>query len=264
MKLKHIIYGMITGTMCYAATSCDTIDKADRLIYVKPAEVKRCVLLEDFTGQRCVNCPDATNEINKLQEQYGEDNVIAVAIHGGYFGIYSSTPTVTALGTEEAREYYDRWNIEAQPAGMVNRRGGITNYTAWATDIYNELQKPSPVSITLNTTFDSTDRSLQVTTSILSGEKLNGKLQLWLTEDSITALQLMPDGSPDPAYRHNHVFRKSVNGTWGTDITLGESQAEATFTTTVDSEWQPANMHIVAFVYNQEGVLQVTKQKIIY
>jgi len=238
------------------------VDKDDRLIYVKPAEVKRCVLLEDFTGQRCVNCPDATNEINKLQQQYGEDNVIAVAIHGGNFGIYNSTPTVTALSTEEAREYYTKWNIEAQPAGIVNRHGGVSNYTTWATSIYNELQEPSPVSITLNTAFDDSSRSLQVKTGILSGEKLNGKLQLWLTEDNITALQLMPNGSPNPEYLHNHVFRKSINGTWGTDITLGESQVEATFTTTIDSGWLPELMSVVAFVYNEEGVLQVTKQKI--
>lgn len=264
MKFNNVIYAIITGTVCFAATSCDTVDKEDRLIYVKPAEVKRCVLLEDFTGQRCVNCPDATNEINKLQEQYGEDNVIAVAIHGGYFGIYTSTPTATALSTEEAREYYSKWNIEAQPAGIVNRCGGVSNYTAWATSIYNELQKSSPVSISLTTSFDAASRSLQVITGILSSEKLSGKLQLWLTEDNITALQLMPDGSPNTEYLHNHVFRKSVNGTWGTDITLGESQVETTFTATIDNGWQPDNMHVIAFVYNQEGVLQATKKKIIY
>ena len=50
-------------------TACSHIDEDDRLIYVKPAEVSRRVLLEDFTGQRCVNCPKANDEIKALQEQ---------------------------------------------------------------------------------------------------------------------------------------------------------------------------------------------------
>lgn len=263
MKLIRFLNMTFTGLLAYTLWACDTIKEEDRLIYVQPAEVNRSVLIEDFTGQRCVNCPTATEEIEKLQSQYGEDNVIAVAIHGGYFGIYTSTSAVTALSTEEAREYYDKWNIDSQPAGVVNRRSGVTNYTAWAAAIHNELQKQTPVSINLNTTFDNTNNTLQVKTSILSTQKLNCKLQLWLTEDGVKALQLMPDGSPNPEYIHHNVYRKSVNGLWGTEITLSESQVEATFATTTDSKWQIANMHVVAFVYNQEGVLQVTKQKII-
>ena len=52
--------------------SCDNISEDERFIYVKPADVKRRVLIEDFTGQRCVNCPAAHEEIDRLQEQYGD------------------------------------------------------------------------------------------------------------------------------------------------------------------------------------------------
>ncbi len=262
MKLRNLLNSILAGLFAYTLGACDTVKEENRLIYVRPAEVNRRVLIEDFTGQCCVNCPTATEEIEKLQKQYGEDNVIAVAIHGGYFGLYTSTPTVTALGTEETREYYDRWNIDSQPAGMVNRRGGAGNYTAWAAAIHHELQEPSPVCISLHTTFDKTTNMLQVKVSTLSTQKLHCKLQLWLTEDCVTAWQLMPDGRPNPEYIHNNVFRKSINGTWGTDFILTESQVETTFTTTINSEWQPANMYVIAFVYDQEGIIQATRQKI--
>ena len=60
-------------------TACSHIDEDERLIYVKPADVARAVLIEDFTGQRCINCPAATDVIHQLQEAYGDDKVIAVA-----------------------------------------------------------------------------------------------------------------------------------------------------------------------------------------
>lgn len=264
MKIRrnHFLHTALAGVFAYMLMACNSISEEDRLIYVKPAEVNRNVLIEDFTGQRCVNCPTATEEIKKLQEQYGDDHVIAVAIHGGDFGIYTSTSSVKALSTEEARAYYNKWNIEAQPAGLVNRRGGVSNYTAWAASTYNELQKATPISMSLSAVIDSASSSIEVTTYIQSSEPLTCNLQLWLTEDNVTALQLMPDGSPNPEYLHQHIFRKSINGTWGTELALTESQVEATFTTEIDSDWQLDNLCIVAFVYNQDGVQQATKQSI--
>ena len=67
---------ILTALLTLTMSACSHIDESDRLIYVKPADVKRRVLLEDFTGQRCVNCPKASDEIKALQEQYGEDRII--------------------------------------------------------------------------------------------------------------------------------------------------------------------------------------------
>ena len=55
--------------------SCSQINESERFIVVEPATVTRAVLIEEFTGQRCVNCPNAATEIARLQQSYGEDNV---------------------------------------------------------------------------------------------------------------------------------------------------------------------------------------------
>ena len=61
---------------------------------------------------------------------------------------------------------------------------------------------------------------------------------------------------------HNHVFRKAVNGTWGTDFSLKEgAEATESFTCGISDEWVPENMEAVAFVYNDQGICQVTKCK---
>ena len=59
--------------------SCSDMDDNERFTYVKPAPVARCVLLEDYTGQLCVNCPNAVGVIDRIHEVYG-DNVIAVGL----------------------------------------------------------------------------------------------------------------------------------------------------------------------------------------
>ena len=79
MNVKTTI---LTALLTLTMSACSYIDESDRLIYVKPADVKRRVLLEDFTGQRCVNCPKASDEIKALQEQYGEDRLKTVLSFG--------------------------------------------------------------------------------------------------------------------------------------------------------------------------------------
>ena len=52
MNIKTYILFAFTAL---AFMACSHIDEDERLIYVKPAAVQRSVLLEDFTGQRCIN-----------------------------------------------------------------------------------------------------------------------------------------------------------------------------------------------------------------
>ena len=241
-------------------SSCDEVDEADRYTYVKPAAVGRNVLIEDFTGQRCVNCPNATLEIEKLQALYG-DTVIGVGIHSGPFA-KSTRGTPYALYTETGDEYFNYWKVESQPKGVIDRRG-TSDYTSWATIVRDELSKVAPVSLDLTSTYDAATRKAHFTVAAMGVDgNSTGKLQLWLIEDGIVAFQYMPDGSTNREYTHNHVFRTAVNGTWGTDFSIAEGEQKVVeFDYTLESdEWVPENMAVVAFVYNNNGVLQVTKK----
>ena len=91
----------------------------------------------------------------------------------------------------------------------------------------------------------------------------SGKLQIWVLEDGITALLLMPDGSSNRNYVHNHVLRTAVNGTWGEELTLakGESRTQ-NYMQPLDASWNKTQLSIVAFVYNDSGVMQAEKVKV--
>ena len=79
-------------------------------------------------------------------------------------------------------------------------------------------------------------------------------------EDNIVGPQMMPDGSANFEYVHNHVLRGSINGTWGEqfDVPMG-AEKSVSHTATLDSKWKSEDTYIVAFVYNDNGVQQAAK-----
>lgn len=258
--IKAVLSSVLLVTTLVA---CDPVDEADRLIYVKPVSASRNVLIEDFTGQRCVNCPTATLEIERLMAQYGGDTVIAVGIHSGPFA-KSVKGVPYSLYTAEGDEYFNYWKVESQPKGVVDRLG-TSDYPSWGTIVRDELSKTAPLVLQVNVSCDVNSRQMTVT-AICQGTDGNtqGKLQLWVIEDGITAFQYMPDGSTNREYVHNHVFRASVNGTWGTDINVVEGVVNtAYFDCTLDEAWVPENLWVVGFVYNNHGVCQATKVKVL-
>jgi len=240
-------------------TACSYIGEDERLVYVKPEPAERIVLLEDFTGQRCVNCPKGTEVIEQLQQTYGDD-VIAVGIHGGPLG-FAGNARYEGLATDAGNGYYNHWGFDYQPVGLVNRRGAV-NYTDWATAVREELAKPAPLRLAVVSRLDDGEISIVVNAFGTDGV-VEGKLQVWLLEDGITALQLMPDGSSNISYLHNHVLRAPVNGLWGEDFTIAEGkQKTLQLTFQPNAAWNPEHLSIVAFVYNNNGVQQAAKAKV--
>ena len=245
-------------------TACDHIDSNDRLIYVKPATVGRCVLIEDFTGQKCRNCPRAATVIEQLQKQYGTDTVIAVAIHSGPLAL-KPTATLNGLRTPLGDLYYKHWKIGHLPLGLINRKGRSAKDAQWPSLVYNEVQQKTTVDIKLAISYDAATRRSHIKATVNSlGNSVAGKLQLWLVEDAITAIQQMPDGKNNKYYVHNHVLRTSINGEWGEAITLANGTSTSKEADCqLEEGWKANHMAVVAFVYNDDSVLQVTRQQLV-
>ena len=110
--MKKINTTILTILGLLLLVACDNVSLDERLQYVEPPEVGRAVLIEDFTGQYCVNCPRATEEIERLIEQYGDSVVIPVAIHSGPFSKLNGE--FTPLHTEVGDLYFNRWNLSSQ------------------------------------------------------------------------------------------------------------------------------------------------------
>ena len=59
MKSFYIVLLAVVALL----TGCDSVGSDERLIEVPAATVQRNVLIEDFTGQRCIFCPAASEAI---------------------------------------------------------------------------------------------------------------------------------------------------------------------------------------------------------
>lgn len=268
MKIKNIFLGVATAAMAMAAASCSNIDEGDRLIYVKPAEVGRAILIEDFTGQRCVNCPTGTEIINGIVDTYGEDNVIAVGIHSGPLGFAGNSKTV-GLMTDTGNEYYTHWDKEnkmGQPWVIFNRKTSPdSHYNNWAAMVGTIISEKANLSVKIDNAYDAATRTLTTTVGAFgTNGTVNGKLQVWIVEDGIKALQMMPDGKPNKEYMHNHVFRAAVNGTWGEDVTVKEGETTTKqYQYVLPEAWDADKIAVVAFVYNDGGVENVAKNHLV-
>lgn len=250
---------VILSVIALALSACDPIAEDERLVYEAPPVVKRSVLIEDFTGQRCINCPNASQEIHSLQQEYGEHAVIAVGIHGGPMAVFPDPERgIAGLATETGNRYTEHWKVEQWPMGMVNR-SGVCPYTDWKARVREELAKEAPVTIEVSASPDGMAVAADVRVTGTRGTT-TGMLQVWVVEDSITAIQLMPDGTANREYTHRHVFRTAANGEWGEHISIREGDVYDTHVNTaIAPTWLAENLSVVAFVYDDSGVLQVTR-----
>ena len=265
MMMKKFIYSILF-LMGLVLVACDEVAPEDRLTYVEPPQVSRAVLIEDYTGQYCVNCPRATEEIERLIEQYGDTCVIAVAIHSGPFGKSKGEPS--PLYTEVGDMYFNTWGLSAQPVGLIDRLFGSYpfSYTDWAGGVNYEIAFEAPVGFQTDINYDSEtrDAAIGVQTIGMDSTLVSGKLQVWLVEDSIDSFQYMPDGSIQEHYNHMHVFRTSLNDPWGDDLSVNRGQVVVkNYEVRLDPAWVPEHCSIITFLFDNDGVHQVAKKKLI-
>ena len=259
MKSFYIVLLVVVALL----TGCDSVGSDERLIEIPAATVQRNVLVEDFTGQRCIFCPAASEAIAEQQKLYGADKLIAVAFHAGPLAI-KSTAGFVGLRTDVGDTYYKYWLVPNVPKAIINRRGGVLAKDAWAGRIYDEFAQTTTVNIDLKCLYVTATRQVEIETDLKTlAEDVKGKLQLWLVEDSIVAPQLFPNNKVDKEYVHNHVFRAAINGEWGTELTLSTKSVHKEKTTyTLPDGVVPKNAWIVGFFYNDSGVLQAVRQKV--
>ncbi|MDY3851427.1 MAG: Omp28 family outer membrane lipoprotein [Prevotella sp.] len=266
-KLVSAFFVLVTLTL----TACDNeIHENDRFIPVEKKVARRAVLIEDFTAQRCVNCPDATDEIERLQEQYGKENVIAVGIHSGDLAkeLKDGKLVPLPLWTETGQEYYNAQSIInfGQPTAIINRVDGWGLAPGkWSDVVGKMLETESPVTINIVNRYNDRMKTATINIEIMSNETFQNKhLQVWLVEDKVKGLQEMKNNVTKDDYIHNHVFRTAVNGTWGEAIHIEKGVATKTnHQLTLKEDWKVEDLSVVAFVYDKDeevGVLQVAKK----
>ena len=263
----------------WALSACDNIESNERWEEKVPVEIKKNVLIEDFTGQNCVNCPAATDVIHQLQQGAAGAHIIAVGIHGGSMS-YSIDKLPFGLATAIGETYNKDWGVSSWPSGMVDRQGGLLEFTAWPSAAASRLQLDPAVDMQLSTAFDGNASDTQwgkaeITvklSELQAGALENAYVNVWITEGNIVARQTKPEGS-DNAYVHQHVLRNVLTPAYGEKVMSQDAEGMATCTFSYDipktygrsSKTDVLNMTVVAFVTKGEKgeVMQAEEARIV-
>lgn len=274
MKLYKKLFAFALAAL--ALTACDEMEPNERFTGPFRVEFKKNVLIEDFTGQQCMNCPFAAEEIHKLQEAYGADHVIAVSVHGGSNAL-SETKSPQGLANAQGNDYVTHWGVSSFPKGWVDRMGTIDDKEKWAASVINRSAIEPKVGIEVVSHGYMADangvETIKLTVKLTGKQNATGKLQVWLTESNVKKYQLMGDGSKNFDYVHNHVFRATISAPYGDELAINEGETLSkdyeyqfpNFSTLKNkTPWVPANLSVVAFYYNNaEGVMQVVDQPLL-
>ena len=252
--MKRILGILCGGAMAATIlTACDSVDEQDRFI---PVEIvpQRAILIEEFTGQNCTNCPDGHKAIQDLTSAFG-DSVVAVGIHASDLAVNAPLGFKTATG----EEYYKNAGSPALPTGVINLQTSPLQVNEWSSQVERLLVVPTPFTVKAEAELDGDMYNIKVAFS--SGDDYEGKLMVWICENNIVRRQL-DHGTYINDYVHNHVFRAAVNDDiWGQPVSLKKNEPQSLdFSYKIEQSyyWDTDNIYVVAFLYNDAGVAQVT------
>lgn len=288
--MKLIRFSIFALTAIVFGSCCDTILDPYKDGVIPTTDQK--VLLVDFTGDRCGNCPKGAEEAARLHELYG-DKVIIVAMHTGrtFASPDPSEGFVEDFRTAAGEGLYDFFGGPGQPTGAVNYvKGGDGNYTMaptnWASAISKELKKTPTMTIAVSPQF-STDSLLTVKADIKYKKASTGnhRIAMYLIEDSVVYLQKDYRKSPViiPDYVHRHMLRgaisggkfedkyigiKSTAGGFGDLLPATVASATASKTYTISfkgTKWNPKNCAVIVIINDKttNNVLQVEEAHIL-
>ncbi|MBU3741560.1 MAG: Omp28 family outer membrane lipoprotein [Candidatus Kapabacteria bacterium] len=281
---KSVITGFVVSLLLIG---CDVIERPFTENPVDPGPdtgeyVKQNILLEDYTGHTCGNCPEAAEIAEQIAESYGKDRVIVVAVHAGGFADPQPPTYAADYRTSEGTTFDNTFRISraGNPNGLVNRlpRNGriIIGKDQWSTVIRELIDDTAAVKLEVQPSYDSSTRTITAQVDITYMQYGTAEYQLVgaLVENNIVGDQMDYRKNPSHVedYVFQHVLRAHMNGTWGEPVS---SMAHAkgwkttktlSYTIPADKTWDPANMDLVAYVHrhNTTGtgtreVLQVVK-----
>jgi len=283
-KLKYIWFLLFSG--CLWLTSCDVVDYKDAvekrpLVPVDTtadtiAEVipPNNILIEDFTGHTCGNCPSAAREAKRIEKKY-PGRVFIMGIHCSFFALPKNYPNGSfkedfRIPAGIALDSKFGVSSAGLPKGIVNRgrfgtqRLAILGSTEWEAKVNQLLVAETyGVKIGLSPTFSAANRQVTVTSNLkfFKGYQGNLKMAMYVTEDSVVNWQkdydanFPPENKPD--FVHMHVLRADLISTGNADVLNSSPLAmneikTFTWSGTLEQKVKEKNCHVLMVIYNTE------------
>jgi len=242
-----------------------------------PAAQEKRVLLEDISGVKCVNCPDAATKADELKILHGEKLVVVTLMPDKALlaNFTDPDPDYAQVSNPQVTQLLNSLNPpSAMPLGMINRtnngNGLMVVYQRWPGDVQTELSKTNTVNIDIETSFDNATRKLLVTATITYTETptdLDQSMSIILTESNIIGKQKKTSGD-DYNYEFKHVARNFATNPLGDPLPKNLEkgrQIKRQYAIDVLPNWDIAHCEVVLLVHSSANkvVYHVAEKKAI-
>ena len=279
--MKNILFAIVV--LAFISFGCNEIMPT----IPEPGSITsdRVILVEEFTGVGCQNCPGGSAELENLLSIY-PDNLIAITIHAGFFSTEvqwhpdQKIDFRTADGNNLVDDYFGGAPF-AYPSATVNReKTGTGSFfiplTQWPASIASELEEGSTVDLKMERTYDPASRTLDVEVDVLALAALSEdtRISVIITESGIIDYQKDLNAPGDgwiQDYVHKHVLRDMITPFDGevissTGIALTESLTKS-FSTVLPDNFVAENCEVIAFVHkntsDSKEVLQAVEMHVV-
>lgn len=283
MKMKLFAYCLLSTFYCFLH-SCKEVGPdinlhgnqnviSDTTYIESPvanAEVKN-VVIEEFTGVRCPNCPQGHVLIANIKAA-NPNRIVAVSLHPQNSLGHPYSFSAQDFQNSKAQAMFDYLvQIGLEPAAGIDRKlfAGesyiLLDKTFWTNYTALQLTQTTPVNITLSKTYDSTNHELTVIAELHYTQNVTeeNKLTLLLTESNVISAQL--NGSViDTFYSHNDVLRDFITDVQGDAITQTREAGRVVrkvYKKILDAAWKPEKVKIVALVHEYQNSKAVYQGK---
>lgn len=231
---------------------------AEGYVGVSSTQFTRNMVIEEFTTEKCPNCPRVAGYLHEYLETADLSRVAAVCHHSAYY-----TDWLTQPCDEELTFLFNNGGATFAPAVMFNREPDFDSYylqgkkdnvtIPGSADDFGTI-----VEYYLTQTLANAKLDMQVVpnadkskvTLVIKGEANNlydtdnALLTVYVTEDNVKA---QAQAGAQGTYKHHHVIR-AYNSTWGDKVTWDGTSFTATYDYNLDSSWKQDDIKFVAFL----------------
>lgn len=216
----------------------------------------RTVLIEEFTTERCPNCPAAAKNLHQMYNTLTDSEKQRTAIvchHSGF-----NTDSFTQPCDESYLFFYGPSGRCFAPAFMFDRSYkaerqlpvvGPQSYAGLKSYFAQEANREAFYSIGLTGRHDEASRTIHLDIVGKAAARIfeNPRITVYLTEDDVPAVS-QSNGGVD--YRHDHLIR-AYNSTWGVEPVWSDNfNYTSAATLTYPEGCKVDNMKLVAVLSN--------------
>lgn len=260
-------------------------------VFTQNTNTNRNILLEDYTGHNCPNCPAAATAAADL-ESANPGRVFVASIHAGPGGLTSfqnlaadcgtaANPTnkyCTVFYNDESlaygTEFQSGFGFIGNPAGNISRitfgSDMFFSYTEWPTYVSQTLTENNlKINLQAHTNYypETNGLFLHVEAEFLEDLTSDYNLVVYVIENEIIDYQNNMS-TPVPDYHHHNTFRGCIDQqAWGQSIPGEHQTGEKSYfdySYALPSGQNNTEFHLLIYVYDVATyeILQVIKKEI--